>query len=327
MAMVTDDQAEVQTSLSSSSASSASNMALDSHSSGELFNSCWICLSGQSAARGELVEPCTCSRKAGRLCHTKCLARWQLQNAGTSRETQCQFCGEQLPDWRAPLTPPTGATGPAIMNVNHNGLTYSFHVEPGKEGYRKFTHDIRRAFNLPMDAELNITFTCDEPSTKDDPIASEGSLLTLQGPGAYDAAVHCASISAARRALTCGSTGSDLLGQPGAEQGAGHASNLGQRQLVYSPQSRRMERSSARARRQQLQQLQLLPSPQHLTRSASSVMGGDSGESSPASSQDSLAAGLGEGGGSSRGAAGDKSPRGLNSLGHRLRSALHDLFA
>ncbi|KAJ9506978.1 hypothetical protein QJQ45_016545 [Haematococcus lacustris] len=259
MAMVTDDQAEVQTSLSSSSASSASNMALDSHSSGE----------------------------------------------------------------------PTGATGPAIMNVNHNGLTYSFHVEPGKEGYRKFTHDIRRAFNLPMDAELNITFTCDEPSTKDDPIASEGSLLTLQGPGAYDAAVHCASISAARRALTCGSTGSDLLGQPGAEQGAGHASNLGQRQLVYSPQSRRMERSTARARRQQLQQLQqlqLLPSPQHLTRSASSVMGGDSGDSSPASSQDSLAAGLGEGGGS-RGPAGDKSPRGLNSLGHRLRSALHDLFA
>ncbi|GFH23270.1 zygote specific ZYS1 isoform B, partial [Haematococcus lacustris] len=147
-----------------------------------------------------------------------------IRDAVMPRETQCQFCGEQLPDWRAPLTPPTGATGPAIMNVNHNGLTYSFHVEPGKEvssgqesadrGYRKFTHDIRRAFNLPMDAELNITFTCDEPSTKDDPIASEGSLLTLQGPGAYDAAVHCASISAARRALTCGSTGSDLLGQP-----------------------------------------------------------------------------------------------------------------
>ncbi len=26
-----------------------------------------------------------------------------------------------------------------------------------------------------------------------------GALLTLQGPGAYDAAVHCASVSAARR--------------------------------------------------------------------------------------------------------------------------------
>ncbi len=28
-----------------------------------------------------------------------------------------------------------------------------------------------------------------------------GSLLTLQGAGAYDAAVHCASVSAARRLL------------------------------------------------------------------------------------------------------------------------------
>lgn len=28
-----------------------------------------------------------------------------------------------------------------------------------------------------------------------------GSLLTLQGAGAYDAAVHCASVSAARRML------------------------------------------------------------------------------------------------------------------------------
>lgn len=31
--------------------------------------------------------------------------------------------------------------------------------------------------------------------------ANTGSLLTLQGAGAYDAAVHCASVSAARRML------------------------------------------------------------------------------------------------------------------------------
>lgn len=30
----------------------------------------------------------------------------------------------------------------------------------------------------------------------------QGSLLTLQGAGAYDAAVHCASVSAARRILS-----------------------------------------------------------------------------------------------------------------------------
>ena len=50
------------------------------------------------------------------------------------------------------------------MNVNFDGRTYSFEVKPGPEGYRDFTQAIRRAFNLPEDSELNITFTCDEPS-------------------------------------------------------------------------------------------------------------------------------------------------------------------
>lgn len=38
-------------------------------------------------------------------------------------------------------------------------------VKPGPDGYRAFTEAIRRAFSLPEDSELNITFTCDEPST------------------------------------------------------------------------------------------------------------------------------------------------------------------
>lgn len=85
-------------------------------------------------------------------------------------------------------------TAPAIMNVNFDGKTYSFEVKPGPDGYMMFTEAIRRAFDLPEDSELNITFTCDEPT-----VPELGSLLTLQGPGAYDAAVHCASVSAARR--------------------------------------------------------------------------------------------------------------------------------
>jgi hypothetical protein len=83
------------------------------------------------------------------------------------------------------------------MNVNFDGRTYSFEVKPGPDGYKLFTEAIRRAFSLPDDSELNITFTCDEPTVPD-----AGSLLTLQGPGAYDAAVHCASVSAARRMTT-----------------------------------------------------------------------------------------------------------------------------
>jgi hypothetical protein len=77
-------------------------------------------------------------------------------------------------------------------------------VKPGPDGYRQFTESIRRAFNLPDDSELNITFTCDEPSTGQPTGVDNGSLLTLQGSGAYDAAVHCASVSAARRLSTPG---------------------------------------------------------------------------------------------------------------------------
>ena len=47
----------------------------------------------------------------------------------------------------------------------HAGKTYSFEVKPGPAGYRQFTEAIRQAFHLPEDSELNITFTCDEPST------------------------------------------------------------------------------------------------------------------------------------------------------------------
>lgn len=150
---------------------------------------CWICLD----IGGELIYPCKCPRTA----HKRCLARWQLQSAGTRKETHCEFCDSTLPDWKYALTPePEGkqAMAPAVMNVNFDGKTYSFEVEPGPEGYSKFTESIRKAFNLPEDSELNITFTCDEPT-----VPELGALLTLQGPGAYDAAVHCASLSAARR--------------------------------------------------------------------------------------------------------------------------------
>ena len=50
------------------------------------------------------------------------------------------------------------------MNVNFDGQTYSFEVKPGPAGYKQFTQAIREAFSLPEDSELNITFTCDEPS-------------------------------------------------------------------------------------------------------------------------------------------------------------------
>ena len=85
------------------------------------------------------------------------------------KETHCEFCDRTLPDWKKVLTPQCGANAPAVMNVNFDGRTYSFEVKPGPDGYRQFTEAIRRAFSLPDDSELNITFTCDEPSTGFEP--------------------------------------------------------------------------------------------------------------------------------------------------------------
>jgi hypothetical protein len=87
------------------------------------------------------------------------------QRLACRKETHCEFCQETLPDWKQVLTPSCGANAPAVMNVNFDGRTYSFEVTPGEGGYRLFTEAIRNAFNLPEDSELNITFTCDEPST------------------------------------------------------------------------------------------------------------------------------------------------------------------
>ena len=80
------------------------------------------------------------------------------------KESHCEFCDCTLPDWKATLTPVCGADAPAVMNVNFDGHTYSFEVKPGAAGYKQFTQAIREAFSLPEDSELNITFTCDEPS-------------------------------------------------------------------------------------------------------------------------------------------------------------------
>ena len=59
------------------------------------------------------------------------------------RETHCDFCSATLPDWRAALTPATGADAPAVMNVTFDGVAYSFNVRPGPEGYEDFAAQVR----------------------------------------------------------------------------------------------------------------------------------------------------------------------------------------
>lgn len=46
------------------------------------------------------------------------------------------------------------------------------------QGYHEFTEAIRRAFALPCDSELNITFTCDEPSSGEEVVGGERGAAT-----------------------------------------------------------------------------------------------------------------------------------------------------
>ena len=129
---------------------------------------CWICLSSSNPHQGALSVPCSCPKS--RTTHDVCIAQWQLRNAGTSKEKRCSFCHSQLPDWRPILTPPdliprfSSNDLPATMNVAHQGVSRTFKVTPGAEGYLQFTTEIRDAFQLPPTAELNISFTCDNPT-------------------------------------------------------------------------------------------------------------------------------------------------------------------
>lgn len=53
---------------------------------------CWICLD-DTKDRDVLVSPCRCPRKV----HPRCLARWQLQQAGRLEETNCRCANLESP--------------------------------------------------------------------------------------------------------------------------------------------------------------------------------------------------------------------------------------
>ena len=52
---------------------------------------CWICLDGSSGEAGKesLMRPCLCPRRV----HAKCIARWQLRQAGRPEEKHCRWDG------------------------------------------------------------------------------------------------------------------------------------------------------------------------------------------------------------------------------------------
>jgi len=147
---------------------------------------CWICHDDDEDGQCPLEKICSCPWLR---VHRQCLARWQLQQAGKVEEKECRFCGEILPDWReAHEHLPKGRP---VMTVVHENVVHQVVVEPGEFGQRKFQQDIRRIFGLQEDDAIQLTFGCRLPDSPHE--------VTLDGWTSYDAAVHCASLSAGQR--------------------------------------------------------------------------------------------------------------------------------
>ncbi|KAG2430316.1 hypothetical protein HYH02_013793 [Chlamydomonas schloesseri] len=158
-------------------------------------DACWVCLEGTSEAAGQLEYPCACPRGV----HAKCLARWQLQSAGREEERACRFCKAALPDWRDTLTPKVPAA-PPVMAIVYDGKVVRLQVKPGKEGMEEFQRQVRAAFGLGQDVELDCVFDCRAPGT--------GEKIKLRGLESYSAAMHCAAVAAGERLAKTGSAGS-----------------------------------------------------------------------------------------------------------------------
>jgi hypothetical protein len=154
------------------------------HSISEDDDVCWICHDGNSV-ENPLETPCKCKMKA----HRHCLSRWQLQKAGSKEERHCRFCKTELPDWRD--THSSLPKSNPIMTVIHQGQTYQVQVKPGEAGKVEFDRTIREIFGLNDGDDIQLTFGCKVPGSSAE--------LTLEGWEAFDAAVHCASISAGLR--------------------------------------------------------------------------------------------------------------------------------
>lgn len=164
---------------------------------------CWICLEASGCGPdgveagvdgvSDVLRRMPCGERCRqRWAHPRCVARWQLQSAGTRRETHCEFCNELLPDWKSVFTPRGPIPDiPATMTVSVDGIKQAFVVTPGPDGLRQFQTALKAAYLVPEECQLEVAFVCRDPITQ--------SKLVLSGEATYDAAVFCAWLSAVRR--------------------------------------------------------------------------------------------------------------------------------
>mmetsp|Transcript_7348 Transcript_7348/g.14479 ORF Transcript_7348/g.14479 Transcript_7348/m.14479 type:complete len:90 (+) Transcript_7348:244-513(+) len=79
------------------------------------------------------------------------------------------------------------------MAVVYNGTVHKIPVRLGPEGVAEFKARVKALFGFSEDVDFDVTFECKSPT-------SEEKLL-LKGLDCYEAATHCAAVSAAKRAL------------------------------------------------------------------------------------------------------------------------------
>eukprot|EP00192_Tetraselmis_astigmatica_P019774 CAMPEP_0117669728 /NCGR_PEP_ID=MMETSP0804-20121206/12309_1 /TAXON_ID=1074897 /ORGANISM="Tetraselmis astigmatica, Strain CCMP880" /LENGTH=208 /DNA_ID=CAMNT_0005477849 /DNA_START=645 /DNA_END=1271 /DNA_ORIENTATION=- len=154
------------------------------------FPVCWICLDAESRDGDKLSRLCECPNL---FAHQLCMAKWQVHKAGTREEQHCRFCDAQLPDWKVQGSSNLPARVTPVMTIVHNGIAANFHPEEGPEGLQHFKEQVMSLLGLSSNTEVRLIFECVEPFT--------GSRVTFAGPGTYDAAIHCAAVSAARRKI------------------------------------------------------------------------------------------------------------------------------
>eukprot|EP00775_Hariotina_reticulata_P011857 gene11857-12001_t len=110
----------------------------------------------------------------------------ELQQAGKEEEKRCRFCRQVLQDWKPHMMNGHKVSTP-YMRVSFNGKTHKVQVRPGEEGMKDFEVQIRKMLQLPEDQDFDVIFHCRAPGS--------GDKLQLQGLCAFDAAVHCASMT------------------------------------------------------------------------------------------------------------------------------------
>eukprot|EP00899_Mesostigma_viride_P008796 jgi/Mesvir1/17918/Mv12981-RA.1 len=152
-----------------------------------------------------LVRACNCPH----LVHLECLGYWQLRSAGKRQERTCDWCKQELPDWRlflsdmivsdaARLSPSTALppldTTSTSLYINFKGIRKSFPATASPAGFSHFTTHVRETFAISGKDTIDWSFQCIDPFTRQQ--------IVLTGEGSFNAAIFCSAVASWRCAIT-----------------------------------------------------------------------------------------------------------------------------